>query len=196
MGQWMMNPVERRKKRVIARNRCFYNMEGQKLFFNDWEGIWHILVTAVLLYPLLIIMLRISGKRTLSKMNMFDFVITIALGSMVSAIVMDGAIPLVEGLAGLAALIALQFTVTWSSVRFSFVNKSVKGEPQLLYHDGRFIEKAMKKERIKKDEIMQAVRTTGKSSFASVQAVVLETDGSLSVMEKESSEGESTIPAE
>lgn len=166
------------------------------MFFNDWEGIWHILVTAVLLYPLLIIMLRISGKRTLSKMNMFDFVITIALGSMVSAIVMDGAIPLVEGLTGLAALIALQFTVTWSSVRFSFVNKSVKGEPQLLYHDGRFIEKAMKKERIKKDEIMQAVRTTGKSSFASVRAVVLETDGSLSVMEKESSEGESTIPAE
>ncbi len=192
----MTNPVERRKKRVIARNRSFYNMEGQKLFFNDWEGIWHILVTAVLLYPLLIIMLRISGKRTLSKMNMFDFVITIALGSMVSAIVMDGAIPLVEGLTGLAALIALQFTVTWSSVRFSFVNKSVKGEPQLLYHDGRFIEKAMKKERIKKDEIMQAVRTTGKSSFASVRAVVLETDGSLSVMEKESSEGESTIPAE
>lgn len=166
------------------------------MFFNDWEGIWHILFTAVLLYPLLIIMLRISGKRTLSKMNMFDFVITIALGSMVSAIVMDGAIPLVEGLTGLAALIALQFTVTWSSVRFSFVNKSVKGEPQLLYHDGRFIEKAMKKERIKKDEIMQAVRTTGKSSFASVRAVVLETDGSLSVMEKESSEGESTIPAE
>jgi uncharacterized membrane protein YcaP (DUF421 family) len=53
----------------------------EKIFFNVWESIVRTLVIGVLAYAILILQLRISGKRTLSKMNAFDFIVTIALGS-------------------------------------------------------------------------------------------------------------------
>ncbi|WP_100400674.1 DUF421 domain-containing protein [Bacillus sp. FJAT-44742] len=159
------------------------------MFFEDWEGIIRVVIISLCIYPLLIFMLRISGKRTLSKMNMFDFIITIALGSTVATILLNEEVTYAEGVAALAMLIILQFIVTSLSVRFSAVNRMIKAEPRLLYYEGNFNIEAMKKERINKDEIKQAVRTNGQPSLQDVKAVVLETDGSLSVIQGEE-EGE------
>ncbi|WP_054636533.1 DUF421 domain-containing protein [Thalassobacillus sp. C254] len=159
------------------------------MFFEDWEGIIRVVIISLCIYPLLIFMLRISGKRTLSKMNMFDFIITIALGSTVATILLNEEVTYAEGVAALAMLIILQFIVTSLSVRVSAVNRLIKAEPRLLYYDGNFNIEAMKKERINKDEIKQAVRTNGQPSLHHVKAVVLETDGSLSVIQGEE-EGE------
>jgi uncharacterized membrane protein YcaP (DUF421 family) len=166
------------------------------MFFDDWQGIYRTIIIAFSVYPLLIIMLRVSGKRTLSKMNMFDFIITIALGSTVATILLDANIAYAEGMTAIAMLILLQFLATWLSVRAPFFNSLIKGEPRLLFYEGKFMDSAMKKERIKEDEIKQAVRTNGHVSLNTVQAVVLETDGSLSVMGKSESSSESVLPSE
>ncbi|SDO61740.1 DUF421 domain-containing protein [Alkalicoccus daliensis] len=163
------------------------------MFFDNWEGIYRTVIIAVLTYPVLILMLRASGKRTLSKMNMFDFIITIALGSTVATILLNADVSYVEGLTGLAILIFLQYIVTWFSVRSASFNKMIKGDPRLLYYKGAFIGEAMRKERMNEDEIKQAVRKNGKASFEKVEAVVLETDGSLSVIESGSGEKETVI---
>ncbi|WP_147802681.1 DUF421 domain-containing protein [Alkalicoccus halolimnae] len=166
------------------------------MFFDDWQGIYRTIIIAFCVYPLLILMLRISGKRTLSKMNMFDFIITIALGSTVATILLDANIAYAEGMTAIAMLILLQFLATWLSVHAAFFNSLIKGEPRLLFYEGTFMDGAMKKERIKEDEIKQAVRTNGHVSLNTVQAVVLETDGSLSVMGKSESSSESVLPSE
>lgn len=163
------------------------------MFFDNWEGIYRTVIIAVLTYPALVLMLRASGKRTLSKMNMFDFIITIALGSTLATIILNVDIAYAEGLTALAILILLQFVVTWLSVRSSGFNALVKGEPRLLYYDGRFIAEAMKKERMNEDEIKQSVRKNGQASFETVKAVVLETDGSLSIIQKDSGESETVL---
>ncbi|MGJ9386140.1 DUF421 domain-containing protein [Salipaludibacillus sp. CF4.18] len=155
------------------------------MFFDDWEGVFRTVVIAVCTYPVLIIMLRISGKRTLSKMNMFDFIITIALGSTVATILLSENVSYVEGIVGLGMLILFQFIITWMSVRFAAFNEMIKGEPRLLFYNNEFNSKAMKKERINEDEIKQALRSNGKASFDDIHAVVLETDGSLSVIQKQ-----------
>src|SRR3954447_26162453 len=89
------------------------------------------LVVGPLAYVALVLLLRISGKRTLTKLNAFDLVITVALGSMLATILLNKSVLLGEGVLGLAVLIALQFVITWTSVRYPWVQGVVKAEPTL-----------------------------------------------------------------
>jgi uncharacterized membrane protein YcaP (DUF421 family) len=156
--------------------------KGVHMFFNGWPGLYRTVIVGVCAYVGLILLLRISGKRTLSKMNAFDFVITVALGSTLATILLSKETALAEGLVALALLIFLQFAITWLSVRSRWVRRSVKAEPRLLFHKGEFLANAMKAERINEGEIVQAMRSQGIGGKQEVEAVVLESDGTLSIM--------------
>jgi len=153
------------------------------IFFDNWAGIGRILVTGVLAYAALIVMLRTSGKRTLSKFNAFDFVVTICLGSMLSSIIITKSVPLIEGIVALALLIALQYGITWLSVRWKPVENLIKSEPTLLVHRGDYQDTAMRRERVTIEEITAALHQNGKTDLSADTSVVLETDGSLNVFE-------------
>lgn len=154
------------------------------MFFDSWSGIGRVLAVGVLAYAALVVLLRVSGKRTLSKMNAFDLVVTVALGSTLATIVLSKDVALAEGVAAFALLILLQFSVTWSSVRSKGLRSAVKSEPTLLFFDGRFLSDALRRERVTQDEAEAAVRQHGHASMQQVAAIVLETDGSLSVVKK------------
>lgn len=160
------------------------------MFFESWSGLARIIIIGVCAYLALLVLLRVSGKRTLSKMNAFDFVITVALGSTLATIILSRDTPLAEGVLALGLLIFLQFAITWLAVRSQAINRLVKTEPRLLLHRGAFLHSVMKAERIPEEEVFQALRTQGIASPAEVEAVVLETDGTLSVVKKPSA-GES-----
>lgn len=153
------------------------------IFFDNWAGIGRILVTGVLAYAALIVMLRTSGKRTLSKFNAFDFIVTICLGSMLSSIIITKSVPLIEGIVALALLIALQYGITWLSVRWKPVENLIKSEPRLLVHRGVYQDTAMRRERVTIEEITAALHQNGKTDLSADTSVVLETDGSLNVFE-------------
>ena len=153
------------------------------MFFNEWIGLARVAIVGLASYVSLVILLRVSGKRTLSKMNAFDFVVTVALGSTLASVLLSKDVPLVEGLTAFGLLLLVQFVITWLSVRSRTVSRLVKSTPILLYHQGQFLEQAMKAERINEEEILQAVRSRGFLSLERVAAVVLETDGSISVMQ-------------
>lgn len=153
------------------------------MFFSDSSSVIRILVVGTLSYILILLVLRISGKRTLSKMNSFDFIVTVALGSVLSNILTSQDVALFDGILSFSLLVVLQFISSWLSVRSDFFNKLIKATPKLLYYDGHFDPAAMKKERIPKIEILQAVRSEGIASMDDVRAVILETDGTFSVIE-------------
>jgi uncharacterized membrane protein YcaP (DUF421 family) len=132
-------------------------------------------------YVALVAMLRISGARTLSKLNAFDLVVTVALGSTLATVLLNADVSVTEGVLGLGVLIVLQYLVSWSSRRSRRVEGLVKSEPVLLYRSG-FLADAMRRARITEDEVRQAARSSGKASLDEVAAVVLETDGTLSVL--------------
>ncbi len=154
------------------------------MFFDSWSGLGRTLLVGVLAYGTLVLILRISGKRTLSKMNAFDFVVTVALGSTLATILLSKDVALAEGVLALALLIGLQFVITWLSVRSSTVNQLVKAEPALLLHQGEFLHGQMRRARVVEAEIRAAVREQGIASLEEVEAVVLETDGSFSVIKQ------------
>ena len=152
------------------------------MLFDSWTGLGRILLVGTLAYVSLVAILRISGKRTLSKFNAFDFVVTVALGSTLATVLLSKSTPLAEGVLALALLIFLQFVITWLSVRVSWFARLVKSEPTLLLHKGKFLEDALLRQRVTRDEVMAALRADGMADAADVAAVVLETDGSISVM--------------
>jgi len=154
----------------------------EKIFFDSWNSIFRTLIITVLTYPLLILFLRLSGKRTLSKLNAFDFVVTIALGSTLATVLLNKSVSLADGLLALFLLIALQYLITFMAVRSGIVSKLVKSTPVLLVYNGELLKKAMLKERVNEDEIYAAVRNKGYSSIKEINAVVLETDGSLTIV--------------
>ena len=154
------------------------------MFFDDWFNLVRILTVGVLAYAALIIFLRVSGKRTLSKWNAFDFVVTIALGSLLASVIISKDAVLLEGLTAFVLLVGLQFVITRLSVRFDSFRKIVKATPTLLFDKGEFLFEAMRRERVTESEIRAAIRSKGLAAIESVEAVVLETDGTFSVIKK------------
>jgi uncharacterized membrane protein YcaP (DUF421 family) len=140
-------------------------------------------VTGALAYAALILFLRISGKRTLAKMNAFDLVVTVALGSTLSTVLVTRQIPLVDGLLALALLIALQFLVAWSSLRAPWFERLVKSRPTLLLYRGEIRDDDARRQRVSHAEIGAAIRRAGLPSLSAAGAVILETDGTFSVIE-------------
>jgi uncharacterized membrane protein YcaP (DUF421 family) len=164
-----------------------------RMLFADASTFARTLVVGLLAYVGLVLLLRVSGRRTLSKMNAFDFVVTVALGSTLATILLDRNVSLAQGLLALGLLIAMQFAVTWSSVRTRWVRRLVTGEPALLVHRGAMLPGALRHARVTEDEVHAALRAAGVASVADVEAVVLETDGSFSVIRTGAGSGPSSL---
>ena len=152
------------------------------MFFQSWSGLGRVLVVGICAYAGLVLILRISGKRTLAKMNAFDFVVTVALGSILATVLLSKDVALSEGLLALAWLIGLQWLVAWMAVRSATWRKVIKSEPRLLALRGELNETALRDERVTPDAVLAAVRSAGHASLGEIEAVVLENDGQLSVI--------------
>jgi uncharacterized membrane protein YcaP (DUF421 family) len=163
------------------------------MFFDDWFGLFRILMVGVLAYAAIIFWLRLSGKRTLSKWNAFDFIVTVALGSTLATVVMSEDVVLFEGVAALGLLVGLQFAITFLAVRFDWLKKIVNSEPALLLEKGEFLRGRMRGERVTESEIRMAIRAEGIGGTEEVEAVVLETDGSFSVIKKNAAGSRSAL---
>ena len=152
------------------------------MFFDGWFGLLRVLVVGSLAYVALVMLLRVTGKRTLAKMNAFDLVVTVALGSTLATVLLSQDVALAEGVLAFAVLAILQLAVAWLSVRSGRFRRLIKSEPRLLVSKGEILEGAMRDERVAIDEILAAVRSGGYASLEGIEAVILETDGSFSVV--------------
>ncbi|NPC42874.1 DUF421 domain-containing protein [Nocardioides sp. zg-1230] len=156
------------------------------MFFDSWSGLVRVAVVGTCAYAALVVLLRSSGKRTLAKLNAFDFVVTVALGSTLATVLLSSTVALAEGVLALALLAALQYVVAWASTRSRRVERLVKSRPALIYRNG-FLDDAMRRERVTRGEVAQAARGQGHADLGSVAAVVLETDGTLSLLTQQPS---------
>lgn len=155
------------------------------MFYDNVSGLVRVLVVGTLAYAALVLLLRVSGKRTLSQLNAFDFIVTVALGSTLATIVLSSDVALAEGVLTLALLAALQFAVAWLSVRLPRVRRALTSRPTLLVRDGEPIAAALARERISEQSLHQTIRSAGVGSVSLVSAVVVETNGTLSVITRD-----------
>jgi uncharacterized membrane protein YcaP (DUF421 family) len=161
---------------------CGPDRKDAIVWFDSWPAILRIVLVGSAAYAVLIIVLRVSGKRTLGQLNAFDFVVTVALGSTVATILLSTEVSWAEGFTALALLAGLQFLIAWISARWPRARRVFTSEPVLLLADGRIRHEALRANRLTESELRQAVRMQGTGDLSQVKAVVLETNGKLSVI--------------
>jgi uncharacterized membrane protein YcaP (DUF421 family) len=165
-------------------------------FFHDWSDVGRVLTLGVASYAAMVLVLRMSGKRTLAKLNAFDLVVTVALGSVLATIALSSEVSLVEGLAAIVVLIAAQWAVSWASAHISLTQGLVRSEASVLFRDGAFDDEALAAVRLTRDEVTQSIRSKGFGDLEMVAAVVLESDGSLSVIGADKCHSASALPSQ
>jgi len=122
------------------------------------------------------------GHRTLSKMNPGDFIVTVAIGSVTADLILLREISLAQGLTALTILLGIQFITEWATTRSPHLRELADGKPVLLAHGGRLLQENMQRQNIHEEDIFTAAREHGIGRMADLHAVVLEIDGSFSVI--------------
>lgn len=162
------------------------------MLFDGLDSLGRVLAVGACAYAALVLVLRIAGKRSLAKLNAFDFVVTVAFGSTLATILLSKQVPLADGLLAFALLASLQYAVSKGSIHWAPLRRLVRSEPRLLVANGQFLERDLARERITLDDVDAAIRKQGIGRIEEVAAVVLETDGSFSVIRDD---GDGTLTA-
>lgn len=165
---------------------------SQPIFFDGFDDLVRLLVRAPLLYVAVVLFIRVSGKRSLSQMNNFDWIVTVALGSIVASGTLLKDVTLAETLAAIASFLGLQWALTRLTSRSEAAARVIKAEPTLLVRNGEFLKGAMHRERISRDELLAAVRQHGLSSLEDVEWAILETNAKISIVPRSRAGGTPT----
>lgn len=157
-------------------------MNFTRFLFSDWATIERIVIVGTPIYVALIIVLKLAGKHALAKSNAYGLVVTIALGSTFASAVLTRQVALTDGIVGIGLLLGLQYILSTLTVKYQWASRWVTANPALVVWQGRILHDALNRDRLTESDIYSAVRSHGFSSVDEVSAVVLETDGSLSVI--------------
>jgi uncharacterized membrane protein YcaP (DUF421 family) len=155
------------------------------MFFDSEYDLLRVLVLGTLGYTWLLIIIRLTGKRTLAQLNAFDLIVSVALGSTLASVLLSSDVALAEGAVALALLCVLQLVVALLTSRSKVARRTITARPTLLVRNGELLDQAMRSERISRDSLLQVVRSQGVGGLELVAAVVLETNGRFSVITRE-----------
>ncbi|MEE2950145.1 MAG: YetF domain-containing protein [Pseudomonadota bacterium] len=151
----------------------------------DWlDAVVRGLVLGGLTLGVIVALVRVVGLRSFSKMTAFDFVITLATGSLLAtgAGSVSSWPSLLQALVAIAVLMGLQVALAFIRKATGPSNSVLENAPLLLMRDGVFIDEAMEKSRVSRDDVLAKLRGANVMHFEEVRAVVLETTGDISVI--------------
>ncbi len=163
-----------------------------------------ILFRAVILYLLIVISLRLMGKRQLGELQPSELVITILISNIASIPIEDPSIPMATGIIPILVLVGFELIVSSISLSSKRFRCLISGKPVVIIKDGKIDIKAMKKLRFSIDDLMESLRGNSIFDLNDVLYAIVETTGSVSVLEKFDAQtvtpkilkikGESTMP--
>lgn len=159
-------------------------MGMKDILFDDFNSLLLTGAKTLFAYVVMIAFLRGVGKRTLTKMNAFDYIVTYALGSLLATISLNQEIPMLNGMAAMGLLLIFQYIVTWASSRKQGIRKWVTSSPRLIVYKGEVLEGALKEERLTEEELFISMRKNGVGSLDKVEMAVLESNGTISILSR------------
>lgn len=143
-----------------------------------------ILTTVAVLWTILLV--RIVGLRSFSKMTAFDFVTTIATGSLIATAGTRSELSeYLQALAAITGVFLIQWLLSTARLKWKAAQQLVQNKPILLMENGQFVDAAMDATRVSRLSILEKLRSANVARQEEVKAVVLETTGDISVMQKE-----------
>ncbi len=173
---------------IVLKSISFkWHIESTKrIIMKEWftissESLIAIILTAIGIYIALVIMTRISGKRSFSKMSSFDFAITVAIGSILATAIVSKSVSLQQGIIGLLSIYVIQIFVAYAR-RWDFIQNLMDNKPTLLMKDGEVIEDNLKKCHVTASDLKAKLREANVIQLSEVKAVVFESTGDISVL--------------
>lgn len=143
---------------------------------------WEFVLRAFLVYLVLLVLVRLSGKRTIGEFTAFDLIVVLLLGeSMQSALVQEDTSVLGPAITA-ATLVALNWLLGFLSTRFRAVDKVTEGDPVVLVRNGRLNTRKLREENVPKSDLLEAVRRAQLGSLSEVAVATLETDGEITIV--------------
>lgn len=156
----------------------------EMLFFDDIEKLGRIVLTAVMVYILIVVTTKVSGKRSTSQLNNFDWVVTVMIGSLGASIILLKEIPFIEGGAAIVTLYVMQFLVTkYASLSQPF-SSVILSDPRIVFYQGQYLPEAMRAERLTRQEMECAMRAEGVHDLNDIEAIIFESDAKLTIITK------------
>ena len=151
-------------------------------------------IRAVILYLLVLVTMRLMGKREIGQLQPFELAIAIMIADLASVPMANIGMPLFGGIIPILALLTIYLIISNINLKSVQVRKFICGKPSILIYRGRIDEKVLKREKFTINELQERLRGNGVFSLSDVEFAILETSGQISVIQKP--DKRMTIPAD
>ena len=141
-------------------------------------------IRVTIIYILVLLVMRLMGKREISQMQPFELVIAIMIADLAAVPMSDTGIPITSGIVPILALLLFQLIISIINLKSITLRKIICGKPRILIYRGRIDEKALKKEKITINELQERLREESIFTIGDVEYAILETSGNLSIIQK------------
>lgn len=139
-------------------------------------------IRTVILYSILILVIRLMGKRQLGEMEPMEFVVTMLLANLAAVPMQETGIPLLSGLVPILVVLSMELLLSVLVYHSVGARKLLCGKPVILMENGKLLQENLKKTRITPDELTEFLRMEGVVDLSSVKYAILETGGQVSVL--------------
>ena len=142
------------------------------------------LIRTIILYILVLLTMRLMGKREIGQLQPFELAIAIMIADLASVPMSDTGIPIFNGIIPIIGLLIMQMLISFINMRSLVLRSIISGKPTILIYRGKIDEKSLKKEKITLNELQERLRQNGTFSLGDVEYAILETSGQLTVIQK------------
>jgi uncharacterized membrane protein YcaP (DUF421 family) len=139
-------------------------------------------VRTIIIFVLLVVSLRIMGKRQLGELEPIELVVAVLISNLAAQPLQDIGIPLLYGIVPVLTLLACQVIISGITVKYNRIRRIVCGKPSILIDNGKIVQSEMRKNRISLDELYVELRSKDVTDIKTVKHAILETDGTLNVL--------------
>ena len=142
------------------------------------------LIRSILLYIIVLIVMRVMGKREIGQLQPFELAISIMIADLASIPMADVGIPISNGIIPILGLLVMRLIISFMNIKSMKIRGVVCGKPSILIYRGKIDEKALKKERFTLDELQERLRGNNVFNLGDVEYAILETSGQITVIQK------------
>jgi uncharacterized membrane protein YcaP (DUF421 family) len=157
-------------------------MDFKNMFFGDldWAFALEILLKSTIMFSTVIVFLRLTGKKGVRQLSLFEVAIIISLGSAAGDPMFNKDIPIVPALLVMFTIILVYLAITWLSVKSARFESVLEGDPVYIIEEGMFNLESGRKHNIAKDEFFAEMRQENIEHLGQIKQAVLETNGKMS----------------
>lgn len=150
-----------------------------------------VFIRTAILYTLVVVVMRIMGKRQIGELQPYEFVITIMISDLASLPMQDTRFPLLLGVIPIITLLFMKTLLSLFELKSQLVRRFIDGEPCILVYNSKINYQTLKKQQINIDELMEEIRLAGYFDLEEIQYAILENNGQLSILPKNNSSSSS-----